>query len=530
MPAGWIPTPAADPLVSTGVGLLREGALGASPLTQGKYLEPVRKAASPRWREVQTPFPIRDGLLPAEREIVAHEFLDPISPALLAPRSRPGSAPTVRRIEDPFRAHAESVPDIRTAEVPLLAALAARRLEGPGLGPAGEPNRRDIGAARVLPHAVPIEFSGLLGKAAGSVRPVRPFNLGTAELGPARKSRPLARPLPPVRLAAAFFPDPQPSEPASGDLAARERLVYTPAFRRDGRPLTVATNTQIARVEVLDTQAAELPGAGPLVFEHPLAGAPPAAVRNRPRGRATTWLPESWARFVRDSAVAVFGSVESRADGVRWPAARASLFAHLPEWPAKKGGAAHTDPYGLYALPVPAAGVPASADLRTRLRGAAVRKIAAPAIQPDTRTVTRTAPLSVAFYDSGAPKHTPLFLGVLRIAMFPGGVFHLLEFEDHEDYGTWSRAPHYEAALLIPGSGCDVRSLARMAAPGYFAVSGGLHPGAAAHVRVYGEFPPASHVTVAEGLVELISMDFAAIAESGSSRWRLPFKKTAMFT
>jgi len=531
LPSGWIPTPIADPLVSAGVGLLREGMLGSSAVAQGRYLEPVWKAANPRWREVETPFLIRDSLLPPEREIVAYEFLEPISPALLVPRSRTGAAPAVRRIEDPFRPHAELPPDIRTAETPLVAALAARHLEGPGLERSREPNRREIaGGSRVFPQAVPIEFSGLLGKAAGSVRPVRLFKLGGAELGPARQGRPFVRPWPPAVLAAAFFPDPQPSEPASDDLVARERLVHAIAFRRDGRSLPLASSARMARVEVIDTHAAEMPAARPLVFGHPLAGAHPSVVWNRARVQAATWLPESWERFARESVVIVFASAASRAHGVEWPAAKAPAFAHTPERPAKAGRTAKTDPYGLHAFPLPEAGVPRSADLRTLLRGAVVKKLASPSIRPDTKSAVFAAPLSAEFLSSGDPMHTPLFQGVLKVAMMPGGVFHLIEIEDHDDDGTWSRAPYYPAKLLIPASGCGVPSPVWFASNGYFGVFAGPYAGRGGHTRVYGEFPAAPQVVLAHDMVDLLAMDFAAIAESGSSRWRLPFKKTAMFT
>jgi hypothetical protein len=329
--SGWMPTLIPDPEVAPGVGLLREGELGSSPVAQGKYLEPVWKAANPRWREVGTPFAIRDSLLPPECEIVAREFLEPISPALLVPRSRPGRAPSVSRIEDPFRPHSELPPDIQTAEAPLAAALAARHLEGSEFEHAPEPKRREIAdGSRFRLVAVPIEFSELLGRAAGRVRPVQPFKLGVAELGPARKSRPLVRPWPPVVLASAFFLDPQPSEPASDDLAAREQLVRAIVVAREVGLLTQVTRATIARVEVIDTHGAELPGALPQLFEHPLAGAPPAVVAGRTRAQAATWLAESWERFARESAVIVFASVESRAHGVEWPTARAAMFAHLP--------------------------------------------------------------------------------------------------------------------------------------------------------------------------------------------------------
>lgn len=525
--AGWMPTPIADPLVEAGVGLLREGELGSSPVTRGKYLEPVSKAASPRWRETATPFAIRDALLPAEREVVGHEFLDPISPALLIPHSRPGQAPSVHRIEDPFRPHAELTPDIQTAEAPLMGALAARRLEGSGLERAQEPKRREIaGGSQVRPADVALEFSGLLGRAAGAVRPVQPFKLGVANLGPARKSRPAVLPWPHVLVESAFFPDPQPSEPASDDLLAREQLVHATVVRREGRLLAQTASAQIAQVEVLNTHAAEFVDARPMVFGHPLAGAPPAAVRSRARVQAATWLAESWERFGQESAVVAFGSAQSRAHGVEWPAARASLFAHPPERPAKTGSRAATDPCGLCALPVPAASMPASAGLRTRLRGAPVTRIAAPAVRPDTRTAAAT-PLGAEFHDSGEPRLTPLFVGVLEVARMPRGVFHYVEIEDHEDWNTWSRAPHHPAALLIPESGCSVPSPVWIASNGCHVVFAGPYPGKGAYCRVYGAFPPAPQVVLADGEIELMAMDFAAIAGSGSSRWRLPFGRPA---
>jgi len=362
------------------------------------------------------------------------------------------------------------------------------------------------------------------------VRPVRRFKLGGAELGPARKSRPFVRPWPQVVLEAAFFPDPQPRDPASDDLVARERLVHAVAFRRDGRLLTLAASARMARIEVIGTHSAEFPAAPPLEFGHPLAGAHPSVVWNRARVQASTWLAENWERFARESVVVVFASAASRAQGVEWPAAKAPAFAHPPERPARAGIRTKVDAYGLYAFPLPEAGVPRSAELRTLLRGAAVKKIVSPSIRTDAKSAVFAAPSGAEFHSSGDPLHTPLFEGVLEVAMMPGGVFHLIEIEDHDDDGTWSRAPYYPAKLVIPDSGCGVPSPAWFAANGYFGVFAGPYAGRGGHSRVYGEFPPAPQVVLAHDMVELLAMDFAAIAESGSSRWRLPFKKTAMFT
>jgi CMP-N-acetylneuraminic acid synthetase len=529
LPAGWAPTPIADPLVAAGVGLLREGALGSSTVAAGAYLEPVRKAGTPQCREVAAPFAVRDALTPAEREVTAHEFLDPTPTALVMPPSRTGRAAPVETIEDPFRPHAEVAPDIRKAETPLAAALAARRLEGPGLERAREPQRREIaGGSSAVQVAFGIEFSEELGKAAGSVPPVRPFKLGHSELPPARPVRARLRPWPEVVLAAAFFPDPQPLEPASNALAARELLVYTPAFRRDGKLLARRAVAETVRVEVVDTHAAELPGARPLAFVHPLAAVPPAAVRSRARERAAARAAENWERFGQESAQVVFALVASRAEGVKWPSARALQFSKTPERPAKAGSRAQADGHGLVGFPTPEAGVPASADLRTLLRGAGTRKIPAPAIRADGRTVAGAPPLVAQFSDSGEPKKKILLEAVLKAAMMPRGVFHLIEIEDHDDYATWSRAPHYAAELLIRSSGCDVPMPARIGPLGYFAIFAGPYTGSGAHVRVCGEFPAVMQVAIGQNQVGLAAMDFGAIADAG--RWRLPFKRAAMFT
>ena len=530
--AGWIETPIPDAEVAPGVGPLREGALGFSAVARAQYQEPERKAANPRWRDVETPFVIREALLPPEREIVGHEFLDPVSSALVMPHSRLGAAPSVRRLEDPFRPHAEVAPDIQVAEAPLAAALSARHLEGSELGPPAKPQRREIpGGSRTCQEAAPIGFTGRLGKAAGSVRPEQPFALTVGELTPPRKGRPWTRTLQPAPPDSSFFLTARPYEPESGDLWARERLVHAVAFRRQGRLLPQTSQPVAVRVAVVNTHLTELAGAQPLLFEHPLAGVPPAVVWNRVRGRATARMAESWEVFGQESAVVVYGAINSRAHGVEWPAANAYQFQRRPGWPAKAGSRARIDPYEMRVFETLGANLPASADLATRLQFARARKLAAPGIRPDTRTAAAARPSGAEFPDTGQPRGTPLFLGVLRIACMPAGVFHFVEIEDHEDYRTWTRAPYCAAELLMPDSGCGVRMRALLASAGYNAVFAGPYTGTGAHLRLHGEFPPVFRVALVNTQVDPVAMDFAAIAEAGSTRWRLPFKRTAgLFT
>ncbi len=528
-PVGWAPTAIAEPLVSTGVGLAAKGALGSSGTLKGTYLDPVRKAAKPRSREVETPFPIQDARLPAEREVTAHEVLDPVSPALLAPRSRTGSTPTVQRIEDPFRPQAEVTPDIGKAERPLVAALAARNLAGSALQKAAEPKWREIaGGSQARAAAAPIEFSGLPGKAAGRVKPVQPFALGVSALGPAPKGQPRIRPWPPVVLAAAFFPDPQALEPASGRLKACEQLVYAPVFRRDGRQVAQVARATVARVEAVGTHAAELLDARPLVFAHPLAGAPTAAIKGRARMLASKWVAEDWERLAQESTVVVFRLLQAKARGVKWPVAL--VFVPQPKRPPKAGSQTAMDPYGLTVFAVPVAGVPKSRDVRTRLRGAEQRKIAAPAVRPDKKTAASAGPCAAGFHDLPGEPRTPAFRGVVRAAMMPAGVFHLIEIDDHEDDRTWKRAPHYQGLPAILDPGRSVLASLQVAAPaGYHRVFTEPRMGQKGDYQSCGPFVPAFTVVLANGEVAPMRMDFAAIAPSGSSRWRLPFKKTGMF-
>jgi CMP-N,N'-diacetyllegionaminic acid synthase len=528
--AGWVPTPIADPRVCAGVSPLKEGALGSTGVTQGAYLEPVRRAAQPRYRESETPFVIREALLLAERESVAHGFLGATPPALVVNRPRSGGAPSVSRIEDPFRAHPKLLPGIQTTEVPLMAALSARLLGGSGLERALEPSRREIGGgSQVRPAAAPIQLTAPLKKGAGRLQPEQPFALMSGQPWAAPKGR--MRSLPMQQLPPALVPIriAQPLEPASGDLWAREELAYTPACRREGRLLAQTASPESTRVEVLNTHPAKLAGASHLVFKNPLATVPPTVVRSRTRQRAAEWLAEGGQLFGRESAVIVFASIQARAHGVEWPTVKTFLFVHPPERPAKAGLLAKIDPRETEAFLVRAASLPASPGLETRMPGAPVTKLPAQSIRAGSRTLTGAVLLAGGFRGSGEPVRRPSYQALLKIALMPGGVFHYIEIEDHEDYATWTRAPHYPAALLMPDSGCDVRSHARLAATGYSPVLAEPHAGPASWCRVIGELTSLHEVAVGDSRTGILEMDFATIAESGSTRWPFSFKKSAGF-
>jgi CMP-N-acetylneuraminic acid synthetase len=531
LPAGWSAMPAAEPLAGAGVGPMHEGALASAAVVRALYLEPARKAESPRRRDSSAPFAVREALLPADCEVTAHETLDPTPPAVVAARSRSGATPAVRRIEDPFRAHPELLPDVRVSEAPLVTALAARRVGSCGLEAVAEPKRREIaGGSHPRPLGAPIFFSSVLGKAAARVRPVQPFVIGIAELAPPPKNRARGRErqaAPPELAPFAALP----VQPASASLAARESLIQTPPFRREGRLLPRGAAAAIARVEIAETHPVELPGAELLAFDHRLAGVPPAVVRARTPNRAARWLARTWEACGRDPSAAAFGSIRPRAHGVEWPTARTFQFAHPPERPAKAGRQIKLDPRQPREFAAPAACQPASAMRRTRLRSAAAKRIAAPAIRPDKRTLASAAARNGGFpAGSGEPERRATFQAILRCALMPQAAFTCFDIEDHDDYGTWKRAPHCPASPavpLVPDSGCDFRSRSQVAAAGCNVVFVGPYPGKAPERRNPHEIPLEPGVFLGPGRVDLMGMDFGAIAETSGSRWRISLKKTA---
>jgi CMP-N,N'-diacetyllegionaminic acid synthase len=530
-PADWSAMPGCAPEVCAGVGPLHEGAIASAALLRGPYLEPAWKAAAPHSRESAAPFALREALLPPDCGMAAHEFLDPIPPVAVAARSLSGRVPSVRRIDDEFRAHPELLPDVRVSEAPLMSALAARQIGASGLDALAEPPRREFaGGSHPRPLAVPIEFSERLGKAAARVRPIQPFVIGVAPLGPRPATRVRSRELRAAPPELALFAA-QLVKPASTGLAARETLVHTPVFRREGRSLPRATAAAIDRVAVIGTHAAELRGASVLVFDRRLSAAPPALVRGRTRNLATTWLAQSWEIFGQETAAIVFSSLRPEAHGVEWPTALAFLFARPPERPAKAGFSIMLDPREAREFGVPAACLPASAVLRTRLRSAVLRRAPAPPVRPDVRTLASAAPFNGGFpRGSGEPAGSPAFRALLRCAQMPPGVFTYFEIEDHEDFGTWKRAPHYPAhplEPLAPESGCGLRSRAMLPGAGTNVVFAGPYAGRKAECRPPHEIPLEPGVFLGPATVDLVEMDFGAIAEAGSSRWRLPFKKTA---
>lgn len=223
------------------------------------------------------------------------------------------------------------------------------------------------------------------------------------------------------------------------------------------------------------------------------------------------------------------GSGRPRAQGVAWPTAKTHQFGHPPERPAKRGAIEKIDRRETEPFPLRAATLPASAALKTRLQRAPVAKVPAQAVRDESKKRAGAVALADGFLGMGEPVRRPSHDAAVKSALMPTGVFHYIEIEDHEDWGTWKRAPHYPAALLLPESPCSVRARSKVDAGGYNTIFAGPYAGAAAYCRVVGEMTPPHAVVVGEGHTGLLEMDFAAIAEADSSRWRLSFKKTAGF-
>ncbi len=529
-PAGWRSMPVPDACAGGGVGPLGVRVLVAADIAGGEYREPVRKNVHLDCRKSQTAFPIRAAQLPAEDQLVAAEFLDQTPPALVFTSPRTGQMPRTCRIEDPFTPHAERMPDVRAAEGPANAALARRHLGEPGLRPALTPEKREVsGGSHALTVAIAIPCTTPLGKGASHVRPIQPFALTIAELGPAVENRARIRPMPQPAPAAFGFAGVQRVDPESRDLQAREQLVHTPALPREGRSLDQRSERRFARVELLNTTGAQRIAAQSHTFSHPLAGAPPALVWSRaPRGTAT-YTAQSWEVFAQESARILFGTMQSRTRAAHWPPIETASSAHRSKAPAKAGTHVPTGSYGMHEFATPAASMPASKVLRTRLGRAQAAKAPAPSLRPDQKTLARTAPVSAPFGDSSEPQQTPLFHAVLKTALMPHGVFHYVEIEDYDDFGTMKRAAHFQPGPAMPDANLDVRVRAGLAAAGYNLVFVGSCAGSAAKARTFEALPPAPRVALGDGCVDLIASDFGGAAESGSSRWRISLKKTAGF-
>jgi hypothetical protein len=529
--SGWLSMIPAEPAVERKSTPRRPDALSAAPIEHGAYLNPVRKApAASALLAAESPFAAREALLPPEHTIAAHEALGLTAAMILPPRLHTGAAAAVRGIQIGFSLRHVLLPEIRVDSA--LARISASRCleECPaGLLPSPVPRRlSQPGGVRVT--SVPVPVSAPLGMAAGGVSPIRPFTLGATGLEPLPERR--ARAMESRRRDAELvaFAISAPIEPASGSLEARRKLEVGVPAAVAGRSKAGAYRPAAESVTAASTQPVELPGPRAVAFAHPLAAAPVALLRPRILNRASARPAAGWEPFGQESAAIEFEAMRTRMGGVRWPTQTSFQFAHEPERPAKAGTAAKIDPRAGVEFAVPAAREPELAAGRPALGGAPITKIATPGIRQDGGTVQKTVPLQPLIRPHRHPSRLPVFHAAVEKAHMPFGVFHVIEIEDWDDNLTSKTGQSHPASPLeprIPAVTFSPRSAQRLEEPLPAPVDAGPYPGGREPAGVHGEQPFVFDIMLVEDGTALLKMDFEAIAESSSPRWRNALKSAS---
>jgi hypothetical protein len=110
----------------------------------------------------------------------------------------------------------------------------------------------------------------------------------------------------------------------------------------------------------------------------------------------------------------------------------------------------------------------------------------------------------------------------------PAAVFHYIEREeDHEDWGTWKPSKELTAMPVLPGWGGAPRAGGGIGGCGWLRMFAGPYPGRAMEYLRFGEFPVTPELALGSEEAEILELDFAAMAESSTPRWRFSLKKTA---
>ena len=528
LPSGWIAPDPAAPVVTAGSALAREGQLKSAPLDRGAYLEPSRRApASASVQGTGTPFVAQAPLLPPEYGVAAREALDHSPAAPIPPTSKTGKAPLASLISMGFRLRHALLPEIRVE--PALARIgAARRLEECECEPLASPALRDVLRTRVASTtAVAVPISEPLGRGAGAIRPIRPFALAEAGMGPLPKqgTRTISSRRRDVEQIG--FPVATPAEPASKALQARRQLDFALPAALSGRSVAGLSKSAAASVVAVSTQAAELPGAAPLVLAHPLATIPPSVVQLRTLDRARSRAVAGWEALGRESSTAGFRSIRSGIDGARWPAAAGLRFAHGPEWPAKKGQAKKIDPRLAVEFAVPVAREPQSAGYVPSLGNSPAAKTPAPPVRQDAHTQSKKALLAPIFRMVRHASRLPVFHALVDKAHMPFGVFHIVDIEDWDDANATKIGPPCPAPLLEPRAPVarfteHPRHTLEMRPPA--PVLGEPYAGAHLATRTCGERPFALELLLVDGAVGLLKLDLTTMAEGYEPRWRSALK------
>ncbi|MGD0013766.1 MAG: hypothetical protein ABSD56_05000, partial [Bryobacteraceae bacterium] len=531
----WQRLNAAAPVVHGTVELLRLGRLAATSIEAASYLEPARRAPAPAAPAAsQLAFAAHGVKRPAKRRIAARESLDEM-PAFPSPPQASRPAPAApRMLAVGFAGQDSRVPDLRAAEAPLLRQLEARRLGECPLGVGAQPRMRatpEMHRASIATAPVPLTFE--IERATGWVPPLRRFLLGSAgldrlaQLG-ARNLAGRAQGACRVEIAAAA-----PIEPASAPLGARHRLGASPAVARSGRALAGALQATPASIVAVSTHPAKLPAARRPGIDHWLASGSPFRLHNQARQRTSARTHEGWQALGQESGTLRFETAATRALGVRWPTATSFRFQHGRRPAAKSGTSVHVDPRAVVEFASPALTRPQSAGYTPLLSIRRLSKLAESRSRNDARTATRASRLGPVFRPAARPSRLPVFHLRLEKAHMPAGrSFYGFDIEDHDDHATAAIGSAYPAPLRepVPASAAfAVRSRRNLGLALFEPVVGGPRTGALRAAPGWAGFPFVQELCFIDAGIELLGMDFEAIAETHEPRWRSALKTASGF-
>jgi len=532
--SSWALQAPATPVISAQASLFAPGSLHKAQVAAGEYLQAMPK--QPRAAVVQgsqAGFKAHDSLLPASRGVSAREELATVPPHTAALRPAQGAAPAVRRSGLPFPVHGKQLPDIAHAEKPAVRVLEERRLGERAFIAATGLRHVDLGApSRSRTSLAPIAITSALGKAAGRTGAAVLQTLGTAALDklPFNQARTVWPKASAARTCA--FDGASPLPPASANPARRGQLGTGGAARIDRQPSAGRLHAETVRVVPESTQPAEFPAQQPLEFRRRLTGANPAFFDGPTRNRQLAGTVKQWAAFGRESGLVMFTVLASRAQGVAWPTSDSFLFAHEPEQTLKAGRAHRVEPRQFAPFSAPALTKPVSAGYRPWLSGSPAAKLPEPRLREDDRSRAKTVRTTPLFRPVSRPSRVPAFHASVERAHMPCGVFHLLEFEDHDDYGTAHMTAGCPAPLPAPGAPqADLtRPVTReLTDAGTMPVFAGPYGGTANLAGGYSEPVYNPGIFFFEEGTHLLGMDFESIAETYSPRWRSALKTASGF-
>ncbi len=530
-PCDWLALGPAAPAIEGESALLRPGALRRGTIERGAHLEAAPRKPQPATvLGATSPFTAQEALFPPEGKIAAREALEITAAATVLPRLKTSAVPAVRSTGIGFRQRSTLLPEI-LLDAARARIAAARRLDECPANPLAGPVRRDVAKPSVAETAsVEIELTAPLNTGDSRIRPAGPFPLGAAELAPVTQRKPWALDSRRREAETVAFEIAAPFEPASGGLVARHTLEKALPAAGKGRAQAGAPRPAQATVAAEGTQPVELAGAQGLVFAHPLPPSRFSVVAIRGCDRKGKPVPAGWEAYGRESSVIEHASIQSRADGVRWPSATSFQFAHEPEWAAKAGRATKADPRASAEFAVPAVREPELAGYTLALGSAPSSRIAAPAARQDAATTRTTVHLEALARSHGHPSRLPVFHDTVEKAHMPSGVFHYVEFEDWDDERTMTcRAPYTELPVepWIPAVAYSPRARYLLDEPQLAPVGAGPRPGVETPAAGHGELPFDIEIVVLASGAQLDKMDFESIAESSSPRWRSALKSAS---